>query len=242
MTVEPIVIMEGVNFSYDGSPVLEDVSLEICPNEALYVVGPNGGGKTTLLRMILGLLQPDSGVVRVFGVSPRRARLRLGYMPQLLHFDPHFPVTALDVVLMGRLGRSLTGRYGRADVTAAARAMEELKVYELRNRQFSRLSGGQRQRVLIARALCDDPDLLLLDEATSNVDVRAGERLYEILTELSRKMAILMVSHDIGFVHNIFKRVVLVNRQVVAVRTCEMSGELVQEIYGEDHRIIHYHG
>ena len=169
------------------------------------IVGPNGGGKTTLVKLILGLLRPQRGEVRVFGQPPHRARLRVGYMPQHVQHDPQFPVTVMDIVLMGRLGQGVLGWPGRADRRAAIDALAQVGMEEFRRRPFADLSGGQRQRVLIARALCCKPDLLLLDEPTSNVDSLVEARLLDLLRDLNRQMTIVMVSHDLGFVSGLVR-------------------------------------
>ena len=196
--------MRDVTFSYGGPPALEDVNLSVDEREAVCIVGPNGGGKTTLVKLILGLLTPQRGEVRVFGQPPHRARLRVGYMPQHVQHDPQFPVTVMDIVLMGRLGQGGWAACwaGRAAPTAAppSTPWPRSAWRSSGRRPFAALSGGQRQRVLIARALCCKPDLLLLDEPTSNVDSLVEARLLDLLRELNRQMTILMVSHDLGFV------------------------------------------
>ena len=244
MSDQRAVTLRDVTFSYNGLPVLEDVNLTIRAGESVCVVGPNGGGKTTLLKLILGLLRPERGEVRIFGRAPRQARSRIGYMPQHLHFDPQFPVTVMEVVLMGRLGQKgfggLFGWDGRADRQAALKALEEVGTAELVERPFSELSGGQRQRVLVARALCSRPALLLMDEPTANIDVQVEAQLAEILRGLNRRLTIVTVTHDLGFVSNVVDTVVCVNRQVVVHPTSQITGELIQDIYGGDVRMIRH--
>jgi zinc transport system ATP-binding protein len=245
---EPVISLQGVTFSYGGEPVLEDVNLSVDDREAVCVVGPNGGGKTTLVKLILGLLTPERGEIRIFGQSPCRARLRIGYMPQHVQHDPQFPVTAMDIVLMGRLGReggmafvsSLTGWRGRADRRAAGDALAKVGMSEFGRRPFASLSGGQRQRVLIARALCCNPDLLLLDEPTSNVDTLVEGQLLDLLRELNRRMTIVMVSHDLGFVSELVDRVICVNRRVVVHPTGAMTGDAIRDIYGGEVRRVRH--
>jgi len=240
MSGVPVVSFEDVSFAYDTVPVLESVTFSIQERALISIVGPNGGGKTTLVKLMLGLLRPDAGEVRVFGRRPRAVQHRIGYMPQYGHYDPQFPVTAMDVVLMGRLERRLGGPYGRADRQAALTALEEVGMAEFSGRPFDALSGGQRQRVLIARALACEPELLLLDEPTANVDVVVEHRLYEILRELNRRMTILVVSHDIGFVSDIVDRVVCVNHRVVVHPTSDITGEVIGDIYCGDFRIVRH--
>ncbi len=238
MEYEHVIELDDVSFSYDGRPVLEHVTLQVHRHELTSIVGPNGGGKTTLLRLILGLVRPDSGTVRVFGASPRRARRRIGYMPQHARYDPQFPVTVMGVVLMGRLERRLCGPYARSDHEAAHEALEEMKMAEAAGRSFDALSGGERQRVLIARALACEPDVLLLDEPTASVDVATEERLHDILERLNDRLTIVMASHDLGFVSSIVQHVICVNRTVTCHPTSEFSGEVVNELYGGASRLV----
>ena len=244
MQTEPVVSMRNVSFSYGGPPVLEDVDFSIGPREAVCLVGPNGGGKTTLVKLMLGLLTPGRGEASLFGQPPRRSRRRAGYMPQHVHYDPRFPVSVMDIVLMGRLGqgglRGFTGWYGREDRQAAIDALDQVDMAEQRRQPFSTLSGGQRQRVLIARALCCEPELLLLDEPTSNIDTAVEARLIELLEQLNRRMAIVMVSHDLGIVSRLVKRVICVNRQVLSHPTSELTGESIRDLYGGEVRLVRH--
>jgi len=236
----PVISLQDVSFAFDDVPVVQDVSLSIHERELVSIIGPNGGGKTTLLRLILGLLKPDRGVVRVFGAPPVRVRRRIGYMPQRARHDPEFPVTVMDVVLMGRLERHWGGPYRRADRTAALAGLAEVGLIDQAGRLFDTLSGGQRQRVLMARALASVPDLLILDEPTASVDAVVEARFYDILRELKRRMTILIVSHDLGFVADIVETVVCVNRRVVVHPTSEITGKMIQDIYGGDVRVVRH--
>jgi zinc transport system ATP-binding protein len=232
---QPVIEIERLDFSYDGALALQDVTLAVGRRDFACLVGPNGGGKTTLLKLILGLLVPTAGRVRVFGGTPEHARSRIGYMPQHAQVDPRFPVTAADVVLMGRVGRAETvGPYRRPQREVAWQALREVGLYDLRNRHLGDLSGGQRQRVLIARALATEPELLLLDEPTANLDVQAENDLYELLRRLNERLTIVMVSHDLGFVSRFVKSVICVKRCVVVHPTSEITGQIIQEIYGAD--------
>ncbi len=246
MSTDPAISLRHVSFSFGRTPVLEDVNFELPPRAAACMIGPNGGGKTTLVRLILGLLTPQQGEIRLFGQLPRRSRLRTGYMPQHLHYDAQFPVTVMDIVLMGRLGHSDSNRwfgwYGRADRAAARKALQQVGMEGFGRRPLASLSGGERQRVLIARALCGDPELLVLDEPTSNVDTLVEARLLDILRELNERMTILMVSHDLGFVSHLVESVVCVNRRVIVHPTSEITGTAIEEIYGGSVRAVHHHG
>lgn len=232
---EIIVEFRDVDFSYEQVPVLENVNLSIPRGEFASIVGPNGSGKTTLLKLMLGLLKPRRGEVRLFGQEPRQTRRQVGYTPQFIHVDFCFPVSVLDVVLMGRLQEGTQKFwYDKQDRQFALAALETVQLADLRNTSFRKLSGGQRQRVLIARALCAEPEMLLLDEPTSNIDPGSEERLYEILAELNRRLTIILVSHDIGFVSQLVSHVICVNRTVAVHPTSELSGTMIRDIYGSD--------
>ncbi len=241
--IAPAVETRGLAFFYGPYAVLDDVNLAIPPLDFACIVGPNGGGKTTLLKILLGLLPPKSGQVRVLGQSPHEARRRVGYMPQHARLDPLFPATVLDVALLGRLGKGPTlGGYRRADRQAAMQALAEVGLAELAQRSFSALSGGQQQRTLIARALASQPEILMLDEPTSSLDMNVEQELYDLLTRLNQRLTILLVSHDLGFVSHFVKTVVCVNRRVVVHPTSGITGEMINQLYGADmHMVRHDH-
>lgn len=230
-----------LGFAYDERTVLRDVELAIPRGDFVSVVGPNGSGKTTLLKLALGLLRPDSGSVEIFGQPPRKVRRRIGYVPQHPRLDPLFPVSALDVVLMGRLGCSrVWGGYGRDDRGAAAEALAEVGLDDLGQRHFAALSGGQKQRVLIARALAGDPELLLLDEPTAGLDAHVEEGFWRLLEELNRRLTIILVSHDLGFVSGFVKSVICVGEDVVVHPTSEITGQVIADLYGGEMRMIRH--
>jgi len=235
-----VVSFEQVDFSYNGEPVLVDVNLQIQDREMIGIIGPNGGGKTTLLRLILGRLQPDRGRILVFGQPPAKSSHRLGYVPQHMQFDSNFPVSVLDVVLMGLAGKSGVGPFSRKMMRTAEETLASVDLLDYRKRPFAELSGGQRQRVLIARSLASSPDMLLFDEPTANVDTTAGEKLYEILDKLNKEMTILIVSHDIGFVNRHISSVVCVNQRVHVHPTSELAGQNIIDLYGHDMTLIRH--
>ena len=196
MSNSQVIELEDVCFGYEHQEVLHNISLTLEEGQFAVMVGPNGGGKTTLLRLILGLLTPRYGRVRLFGQAPVLTRRLVGYVPQSLHYDAHFPASVEDVVLMGRVERHLFGPYRRADRTAAASALEQVGLGGYGRRPFRALSGGERQRVLMARALASEPQLLLLDEPGANLDPGSSRQVYELLRELNRRVTILLVSHE----------------------------------------------
>ena len=234
----PVIEIKGLDFAYNGVPILKDVNLTIGRRELICIVGPNGGGKTTLIKLIMGLLKPGSGSIRVFGQNPARVRERIGYLPQHAMHDPRFPITVMEVVLMGRVERTWIGRYSPEDKKAARTALQEMGMSEYADRPFSDLSGGQRQRVMIARALSTEPDLLVLDEPTSNVDIILESRLYDILHELSERMTVLTVTHDI--VSELVEEVICVNRTVHIHPTSEVKEGGLASIYAGAGRMVHH--
>ncbi len=236
----PAIRFRDVSFSYGAIPILEDVNFTIDDRELLSMVGPNGGGKTTLLKLILGLLKPDRGEIEIYGEKPEKMRRHIGYMPQYMHFDPQFPVSVQDIVLMGRLGNRPGGRYNREDRAEARRILDELDLSDISDRLFAALSGGQRQRVLLARSLACNPRMLLLDEPTANVDAWAEARFQDMVNLLNKRLTILIVSHDLGFVTSLVKKVLCVNRKVHIHPTGEITGETIHKLYGENQRMVHH--
>ena len=231
--MNPIELTD-VSFSYDlGPPVLEHVSLSVADGEFLGLVGPNGGGKTTLLKLVLGLLRPTSGKVSVVGVAPQASRRIIGYVPQYARFTRDFPITVEETVLMGRLGATrLLGGYCTADRQAAQLAMTETEVLDLRQRHLATLSGGQLQRVLVARALVCDPRILILDEPTANIDMRAESEIFDLFKTLNQRMTIVVVSHDIGFISRYVTRVACLNRTLLCHQPVPIGSEVIEKLYG----------
>ncbi len=236
----PVVEMDTVTFSYNGRDVFDGIDLTIRQLDSTCVVGPNGGGKSTLIKLILGLLKPSSGKIKLLGSTPEDARALVGYVPQYAKYDPLFPVTVMDVTLMGRLGRNWGGRYTKNDKQAALEALEEMELADQASTRFSELSGGQQQRVLIARALVSAAQLLILDEPIANVDAHVEVNILEMLTKLNKRMAVILVTHDLGFASQFFETVVCVNHNVHIHPTSDISGELIQELYGADISMIRH--
>jgi zinc transport system ATP-binding protein len=196
---------DGVSFSYGPLKVLENAGFHIHQGEFIALVGPNGSGKTTALRLILGLERPQSGVIELFGEAAALGRGRVGYVPQQPVFDRAFPISVRDVVRMGRL-RPLS-RNGAGDKAAVRDALDQAEITDLAERPYAALSGGQRRRVLVARALAAQPELLILDEPTANMDAESEERLFISLGKLKGTTTILIVTHDTGFVSALTDRV-----------------------------------
>jgi zinc transport system ATP-binding protein len=198
--VSPVVLTKDVSFSYDGRLVLEDVNLRVNDKDFVWVVGPNGGGKTTLIKLLLGLLRPVNGTIKIFGRSPHEVVTRIGYMAQTVDLDWQYPLTVSDLALMGRLQNRSFGLVSKSDRMVVDRVLTEVALADYADRSFSALSGGQRRKLLIARALASEPQLLILDEPTANLDRSAALDLYRLLEQLNQKLTVFMVSHDPTYV------------------------------------------
>jgi zinc transport system ATP-binding protein len=227
----PAVEIRNLYFRYGDVPVLEDVNLVINPGRFVCFAGPNGGGKTTLFKVVLGLLQPQAGSVRVLGRSPAEARTAIGYVPQHFAFDPSFPMRVVDVVRMGLLGgQRLTRAQQRERVEDVLNAVG---LAHLSGIWFNKLSGGQRQRILIARGLATAPEILLLDEPTSNVDAGAEEEILSVLQRLHGKLTVLLVTHSASVASRFLETIVCVNRRVhVHPATQHVDDQLMRHISG----------
>ena len=241
---EPLVSLEDVCFFYEQLLVLENVNLDIYQGEFLGIVGPNAGGKSTLLKLILGLLKPNSGRIRVFSKPVQDMSHRIGYVPQYPTFARDFPMTVEGLVLLGSINSSggfrsfLPGRFSRQDKEKAKRALQEVEADALIGKQIAHLSGGQLQRVLLARALVSDPQVLLLDEPTSNIDHRMENEIFDLLKELNKRVTILVVSHDVAFISSYVSRVACVNRTLVCHDTDAIDGDVIHNLYEGDVRMV----
>jgi zinc transport system ATP-binding protein len=237
----PVITLEDVSFSYGGPLVLEHVNLSVEQGDFLGLVGPNGGGKSTLLKIVLGLLEPGAGRVSVLGRRPVEARQSIGYVPQFATFPRHFPVSVEETVLLGRLGktRPILG-YRKSDKEVVKRTMAETEIADLRTRPIGALSGGQVQRVMIARALASEPEILILDEPTSNIDMRAETDIFDLLKRLNARMTIVIVSHDIGFISQYVSLIACLNRTLLCHTSSPITGEVIEQLYGAPVRMIHH--
>jgi zinc transport system ATP-binding protein len=232
MSAIEIVSLQNIRVSYGDVPALEDVTLSIFQHDFLGIIGPNGGGKSTLLKVLLGLVKPDSGNARIFGKPPEQARSRIGYVSQRPFFDRDFPASVRDVVMMGRYVRAgLCRRYSRADRYAAEKALERVGMRGYDDKQIGHLSGGQQQRVFVARALVAEPELLLLDEPTASIDSTMQTEFYELLDELKKSLTIVMVSHDIGAVSVYVDKIACLNRRLYYHGSKEITPEILEATY-----------
>jgi zinc transport system ATP-binding protein len=244
----PLIEARHVTFGYGREKVVEDVSLEIRPRDFLAIIGPNGGGKTTLVKILLGLLRPWSG--EVVWTPPVRPG-RMGYVPQFSTFDKDFPLRVQDVVLMGRLGRrSLLRPYTRQDRVDVERVLERLGLTQLAGEHVREISGGQLQRVLIARAVVAEPEILFLDEPTASIDAESRGTLTGLLEELNRRIPVVVITHDVTGLAHLVRRIACVNRRLVCHEGAELDARTLEEAYGGPvelvthglhHRVLHRH-
>jgi zinc transport system ATP-binding protein len=231
-TDNPIVEIANMAFAYNGEVVLEDVNLQIHRGDFIAMIGPNGGGKTTLLKLILGLVKPSQGNIRVMGCAPQRAAANIGYVPQDVHINRSFPITVMDVVLMGKLDpKKRWARESAANRKDAMLALERLGMGGQATKKIGELSGGQLQRVFIARALVSRPELLLLDEPTASIDTRGQAEFFEMLKDLNQEVTILVVSHDLLVISRYVKSVACVNRHMHYHDQAEITGEMLETMY-----------
>ena len=228
-----VLEFKNVTLRSRGQVILDSINWSLESGSFVGLIGPNGAGKTVLLKVILGLIRPSSGEVKIFGKPPALARTAIGYVPQYARFDATFPISVRDVIYMGRLNktRGLFG-YTPQDTQVVQETMEKLELLELADERIGRLSGGQMQRVLIARALASEPKLLLLDEPTASLDTLIGSNVYDVLDDLSKKMSILLVSHDIGVISAYVKTVACLNRKLHYHGTKEVAPDILAEVYG----------
>ncbi len=246
-----VIDVQGLWAGYNGHVVLEDVDLQVLHGDFIGLIGPNGGGKSTLLKVLLGLIEPMRGTVRIMGDPVKRGRRHIGYVPQSASVDPAFPVDVWDVVCMGRLGkRRLFRSYTSQDRAIVAEKLRQVEMYAHRDRPIGALSGGQRQRTYIARALAAEPEILLLDEPTASIDPSVSASIYELLHQLNERVTIMMVSHDMMAISSYVKTIGCLNRHLHYHGSKELTPDMVDAAYecpvdliahGVPHRVFPQH-
>lgn len=229
----PIVQIDGLYFYYHDQEVLTDINLTVNQGDFVSIIGPNGGGKTTLVKLILGLLNPSRGSVKIKGKFPKDNGTVIGYVPQIINHNLSFPASAMDVVLMGKYNPSkrFFFRNKKKDRLEAMEALEQLGMADHAGRKITDLSGGQRQRVLIARALVTNPELLVLDEPTASLDTKGQKDFFNLLKVLNKQLTILVVSHDLLIVSSYAKSIACVNKRLHYHETVGSTGELMDAYY-----------
>lgn len=223
--MESLIELKSVYAGYNHEYALEDVNLKINPLDFIGVIGPNGGGKTTLLKLILGLLKPRKGVIENRLDETRHS---IGYLPQLNKFDKEFPIRVEDVVLSGlQTEKSWLSKYSKADKETVNQTLEQLNIANYRKKILSELSGGELQRTLLARALVSSPQVLVLDEPDTFVDNKFEKELYDLLKELNKRMTIILVSHDVGQISGVVKTIACVNKNLHYHPASEITQEML---------------
>tara|TARA_B110000046_G_scaffold172914_1_gene195054 strand:+ start:467 stop:1195 length:729 start_codon:yes stop_codon:yes gene_type:complete len=236
-----VIDIDNVSFNYGAVSVLENISLKIYEDEFIGIIGPNAGGKSTLLKLILGLLKPNKGVISKFKYDGKALINNIGYVSQHSTFPRDFPITVGEVVMMGHIGTSSKFfHYSKKEIELAKQAMQKLEIQDIEKRKIGELSGGQLQRVLIARELVCQPEILILDEPTSNVDMRIEEDIFSLLKNYSEHMTIIVVSHDIAFISSYVDRVACLNKTLVCHSTESISGKMIEELYDVPVKMIHH--
>ncbi|MCB1113598.1 MAG: ABC transporter ATP-binding protein [Chlamydiia bacterium] len=239
------VSCKELSFAYPDNPILLNVNFDIHDGECIGVIGPNGGGKSTLLKLIACLLKPDKGAIDIFGKPNEDSLSQIAYVPQSLSFDRQFPISVLEVVLSGLISHlTWLGNYPKSAKEKAVSALEKVGLKDFAHKNFSNLSGGELQRVLIARALVSEPKLLLLDEPTASVDKQAEEHILSLLEGLKKSVTIIMVTHDLNRAVNFFDRLLVVQKDVTPMSVKEVCEHFAMGLYhtpmlDAGHELIH---
>lgn len=230
------VLFNQVDFGYEKNPVLKGVSFTIRPNEFIHIIGPNGGGKTTLLKLMMGFLSPSKGTIQIFGKSPHKASGQIAYVPQTFAFDRLFPISVLQVVLTSQISTlPWHGFYPKKAKQRALKALEEVGLLEFKDHSIGELSGGQLQRVLIARALASDPKILILDEPTSCIDAQTQLEIEKLLLDLKTKMTVIRVTHDLEQMGKNADRVFCVHGTLTQIDPSEVCKHFSKGLYQHTH-------
>lgn len=226
--------IENLSVYYGDTPAITNVSFDVNEGEFLGIIGPNGGGKSTLLKAMLGLIPITTGSIQIYGQEQEEKRTTLGYVPQFATMDRRFPIAAEEVALTGRLKSGLSPfmKYSKADKEIAYEQLKRVGIESLAKRQISELSGGEFQRLLIARALAVNPKLLLLDEPTASVDASSREQIYHLLEELNKEMTIVLVTHDLLAISSKVGKLACLNGNLVYHGEPELNQSIVNQLYG----------
>ena len=226
------IALDHLSFFRGNTPILENAELNIAAGEFIGIFGPNGGGKTTLLKLLMGLIEPQKGTIRIFGEPPEKNRHRIGYVPQIHRIDPDFPITLEELILLGRRPKRLCfERFSKEDREACEYWICRLGLEKHRKQAYGKLSGGLAQRALLARALIAEPDLILLDEPTANVDAQSLTIFLEALTELQGQKTILLVTHDLRTVVQRADRLLYVQGNITSLAPSEICGHFALGLY-----------
>lgn len=227
-----LIEIKNLTIGYEDKVILRDIDLDIFENDFLGIIGPNGGGKTTLLKAILGVITPFSGEIKFLDNGNKVDRLNIGYLPQINKIDKNFPISVHDVILSGlTLKKKLFSKYTNEQKNKAQDVAKKMGLADMLDRPIGTLSGGQLQRALLGRAIVDDPKVLVLDEPNSYVDKKFEKDFYQLLGEINKNTAIILVSHDVGTVISLVKNVACVNRCLHYHAGANISTEWLEKSY-----------
>lgn len=232
--METAIHIDNLTVYYGETPAIKNVCMDVNQGEFLGIIGPNGGGKSTLLKAILGLTPITNGKIQIYGKKLNKNRASVGYVPQFATMDRRFPISALEVVLTGRIkpGLSPFMKYSNTDKEIVYEQLKRVGIERLANRQISALSGGEFQRLLFARALTINPEILLLDEPTASVDASSRDQIYHLLEELNKEMTIVLVTHDLLAISSKVRKLACLNGSLVYHGEPELNEHIVNQLYG----------
>jgi len=243
--------IKNLNVCYNGNFVLRNVNMNVAEGEFLGIIGPNGGGKTTLAKVILGIKEAREGDVLVYGMTPEKARGLVGYVPQFNTFEKDFPISVGEVVLTGLLGKAKPfRRYGKEELIKADSIMEMVGIMHLKEKGVKTLSGGETQKMLIARALATEPKILILDEPTASIDTKSKDSIYDLLRELNKKMTIILITHDLGVISAYVESIACLNVELFYHGESEINENIIEHTFGcpvdllahgVPHRVLKHH-
>ncbi len=240
--MKQLIKIDNLSFSYGKSTVLENINFVVEEKDYIGLIGPNGGGKTTILKLIVGLLKPNHGTIEMNFNGSKNGQNNIGYIPQFGSMEANFPIKVKDVVAMGVChSASFMPWFNKKENIKIEKSMEDVSISDLSEVSFNELSGGQKQRVLIARALVSDPEILLLDEPTSSVDSSSELDIYELLKNLNNEKTIILASHDLGFISSYINKVACVNKNLVAHKIGDVSSEtIIKDAYKNSVNMINH--
>ncbi len=247
----PLLTIRNLYAGYERETILHDINLDVYPGDFIGLIGPNGGGKSTLLKVVLGLLPSQRGEVRVLGMQPRHGRRYIGYVPQFVESDRDFPISVWETVSLGLVSGWVPFRhFSKREQARIQEALDVVGISDLQHKPMGTLSGGQRQRVFIARALVSDPQILLFDEPTASIDPNVTKDVYALLRRLNQQMAILLITHDMMAISSYTKTIACLNRKLIYHNSKELTHEMLDAAYncpvdliahGIPHRVLHTH-
>lgn len=232
--MEKVIEVKNLCVDYGNTRVLSNINLDVYDRDYLAIMGPNGGGKSTLLKTILGLIEPSEGYVKLFNETPAKNKGKIGFIPQFANMDKRFPISVHEAVMMGALKYELKPffRYSTKQKDSALRQLQRVGIEDLKDRKLCELSGGEFQKLLIARALMVHPKILLLDEPTASVDPNARQKIYSLLSNLNKKVTIVMVTHDLNAISRNVKSIACLDNMLIYHGGPELSKKTVEKVYG----------